>query len=195
PERRTAGWINLLPGIGSTLVVTGGGTLDGTRTGLQPRVQARGRSGSGGRGEAAGPGLPRARARRRAAAALAPRIRGAGRGGLRAAPTVGNRGPAAADRRPGAPLRSAGPGERHPKKGVGQLPRAERHAMIAQAQRDHPGLSVRRLCALLGVARSWYYERPGRAEKVERHAALRDAIERIVLACPGYGYRRVTKAL
>jgi putative transposase len=67
--------------------------------------------------------------------------------------------------------------------------------MIAQAQREHPQLSARRLCALLGVARSWYYERPTIPSRSERDVALRDAIERIVLEFPGYGYRRVTKAL
>jgi putative transposase len=67
--------------------------------------------------------------------------------------------------------------------------------MIARARHDHPPLSVRRLCALLGVGRSWYYARPEGPSQVERDVALRDAIERIVLELPGYGYRRVTKAL
>lgn len=67
--------------------------------------------------------------------------------------------------------------------------------MIAQAGHDNQELSVRRLCALLGVGRSWYYEQPGMPTRAERDVALRDAIERIVLAFPGYGYRRVTKAL
>ncbi len=67
--------------------------------------------------------------------------------------------------------------------------------MIARAGQDHPELSVRRLCALLGVGRSWYYGRPDAPTQAERDVALRDAVERIVLAFPGYGYRRVTKAL
>jgi transposase InsO family protein len=67
--------------------------------------------------------------------------------------------------------------------------------MIAQAQHEHPQLSARRLCSLLGVARSWYYERPTNPIQNERDVALRDAIEQIVLEFPGYGYRRVTKAL
>ena len=67
--------------------------------------------------------------------------------------------------------------------------------MIAQARREDPQLSVRRLCALLGVGRSWYYERSAAPTRAERDVALRDAIERIVLELPGYGYRRVTKAL
>jgi len=54
---------------------------------------------------------------------------------------------------------------------------------------------VRRLCALLDVGRGWYYERPTTPTRAERDVALRDAIERIVLEFPGYGYRRVTRAL
>jgi transposase InsO family protein len=67
--------------------------------------------------------------------------------------------------------------------------------MIAHTQHGHPQLSARRLCALLGVGRSWYYERPTNPTQNERDVALRDAIERVVLEFPGYGYRRVTKAL
>jgi putative transposase len=67
--------------------------------------------------------------------------------------------------------------------------------MIAQARRDYPQLSVRRLCTLLGVGRSWYYERSDAPTQAERDVALREAVERIVLTFPGYGYRRVTKAL
>ncbi len=68
--------------------------------------------------------------------------------------------------------------------------------MIAAARQDHPDLSVRRLCALLGVSRAWYYGHQ-RADlaAAEEATHLRDAIERLVLAFPGYGYRRVTKAL
>jgi transposase InsO family protein/ketosteroid isomerase-like protein len=67
--------------------------------------------------------------------------------------------------------------------------------MIARAEEEFPRLSVRRLCALLGVGRSWYYAPPGTPTRAERDVALRDAIERLVLEFPGYGYRRVTKAL
>ena len=68
--------------------------------------------------------------------------------------------------------------------------------MIAAARAAHPELSVRRLCALLGVNRAWYYQqqREDLAAAAEE-TRLRDAIERLVLAFPGYGYRRVTKAL
>lgn len=68
--------------------------------------------------------------------------------------------------------------------------------MIAAAREAHPDLSVRRLCTLLGVNRAWYYaqQRADLAAR-EEETRLRDAIERLVLAFPGYGYRRVTKAL
>jgi putative transposase len=53
---------------------------------------------------------------------------------------------------------------------------------------------VRQLCTILDVSRSWYYA--AQAERAaERDVALRAQIEEIVLEFPGYGYRRVTKAL
>jgi transposase InsO family protein len=67
--------------------------------------------------------------------------------------------------------------------------------MIAQAHREHPELAIAELCRMLGVGRSWFYERPRVPTPAERDLDLRDAIERIVLEFPGYGYRRVTKAL
>ncbi len=68
--------------------------------------------------------------------------------------------------------------------------------MIAAARAAHPELSVRRLCGLLGVNRAWYYQQQREDLAVAAEATrLRDTIERLVLAFPGYGYRRVTKAL
>ena len=67
--------------------------------------------------------------------------------------------------------------------------------MIEQVREEHPEVSIERLCELMGVSRSWYYERPSATEKAQKDVALRDAIERIVLKFPGYGYRRVTAAL
>jgi transposase InsO family protein len=67
--------------------------------------------------------------------------------------------------------------------------------MIAAAQTAYPDLSIRRLCAAFGAGRTWWYTQPTPDEIAERDTALRDAIERLVLAFPGYGYRRVTKAL
>jgi transposase InsO family protein len=68
--------------------------------------------------------------------------------------------------------------------------------MITEAKEAHEAaISERELCRLFGVSRSWYYERPTSEEKAARDIKLRDAIERIVLEFPGYGYRRVTKEL
>ncbi len=69
--------------------------------------------------------------------------------------------------------------------------------MITEAVAITPSLSVRHLCALLDVNRGWYYACPivEREEDETEAVRLREAIERIVLAFPGYGYRRVTRAL
>ncbi len=67
--------------------------------------------------------------------------------------------------------------------------------MIAAMHDTYPDLSIRRLCALVGAGRTWWYTHPSTDEVAERDTALRDAIERMVLTFPGYGYRRVTKAL
>jgi putative transposase len=47
----------------------------------------------------------------------------------------------------------------------------------------------------MGVSRSWFYECPSSEQRALQDMELRDAIERIVLEFPGYGYRRVTAAL
>ncbi len=67
--------------------------------------------------------------------------------------------------------------------------------MIATAHTAYPALSIRQLCAAVGASRTWWYTRPSADAIQERDTALRDTIERIVLEFPGYGYRRVTKAL
>ncbi len=67
--------------------------------------------------------------------------------------------------------------------------------MIAAMHDALPALSIRRLCALVGAGRTWYYTHPSPEMIAARELALRDAIERIILDFPGYGYRRVTKAL
>jgi putative transposase len=66
---------------------------------------------------------------------------------------------------------------------------------MSRMRQEHPGVSVRSLCELFGVSRSWHYDKPGVAEKAERDVQIRDAIERVVLEFPGYGYRRVTAQL
>jgi transposase InsO family protein len=68
--------------------------------------------------------------------------------------------------------------------------------VIEQVREEYPEISIERLCSLMGVGRSWYYARPVAAEKkAHEDMELRDAIERIVLEFPGYGYRRVTATL
>lgn len=67
--------------------------------------------------------------------------------------------------------------------------------MIAQVREEYPEMPIQRLCELMGVSRSWYYERPAPEHTAHADAELREAIERIVLEFPGYGYRRVTAAL
>lgn len=61
-------------------------------------------------------------------------------------------------------------------------------------RQSHPQLSIVQACGWLGISRSWFYAQPDPKSEAER-LALRDAIERIVLAFPGYGYRRVTAQL
>lgn len=67
--------------------------------------------------------------------------------------------------------------------------------MIVAVQQAFPQLSLRQICRWLGVSRSWYYACPSVEARAARGVALRDAIEHIILAFPGYGYRRVTYAL
>jgi transposase InsO family protein len=67
--------------------------------------------------------------------------------------------------------------------------------MIAAAHQEHSALSLRRLCTLFGVGRTWYYTHPSAETVAARDLALRHAVERTVLDFPGYGYRRVTAAL
>ena len=67
--------------------------------------------------------------------------------------------------------------------------------MIGRTKEDHPSISERELCRVFEVSRSWYYECPSPEEKAAKDVELRNAIERIVLEFPGYGYRRVTKEL
>lgn len=63
--------------------------------------------------------------------------------------------------------------------------------MIEDARSAHPEVSVRRLCELHGVSRSWFYEQQHR-EAVDPDQALVQDIEAVVEEFTGYGYRRVT---
>lgn len=67
--------------------------------------------------------------------------------------------------------------------------------MIATMHAAYPALSIRQLCRLTGTGRTWYYTYPTAEQQAARDVALRDAIERLVLEFPGYGYRRVTAQL
>ena len=67
--------------------------------------------------------------------------------------------------------------------------------MISQVHQQQPERAISRLCQVLEVSRSWYYEKQSRPESSESDVELRDAIECIILDFPGYGYRRVTHAL
>lgn len=66
--------------------------------------------------------------------------------------------------------------------------------MIRHLQQQHPDLALARLCELFGVSRAWYYA-CGVGETAARDVAVRDAVEAIIVAFPGYGYRRVTAQL
>lgn len=55
-------------------------------------------------------------------------------------------------------------------------------------------MSIRQLCDVLRVNRSWFYAKETSDNRSD-DTALRDRIEEIVLEFPGYGYRRVTKTL
>ena len=67
--------------------------------------------------------------------------------------------------------------------------------MITEYRQQHPEASVRRMCRILDISRSWLYEKPTDREPTEEDTRLRDAIERLCLSFPGYGYRRVTAQL
>lgn len=67
--------------------------------------------------------------------------------------------------------------------------------MIAEAIEEYPQMSLKKLCELLDVSRSWYYQKPAVDQQTGEEVDLRDAIERIVLEFPGYGYRRVSAEL
>lgn len=67
--------------------------------------------------------------------------------------------------------------------------------MITEYRQQHRDASVRQMCQILSISRSWLYEKPVACEPTEEDTALRDAIEKLCLAFPGYGYRRVTAQL
>ena len=40
--------------------------------------------------------------------------------------------------------------------------------MIKQVHEEHPEISIERLCELMGVSRSWYYERPSAEQEANK---------------------------
>jgi putative transposase len=46
--------------------------------------------------------------------------------------------------------------------------------MIAQVKEEHPEISIERLCELMGVSRSWYYECPTSEARAQTDVKLRD---------------------
>ena len=66
--------------------------------------------------------------------------------------------------------------------------------MIEDARVAHPEVSVRRLCELHGVSRSWFYDQQAQ-EETDTDQALCQDIETVVEEFVGYGYRRVTREL
>ena len=66
--------------------------------------------------------------------------------------------------------------------------------MISDARVAHPTVSVRRLCELHAVSRSWYLRQRNRAV-IDQDQRLAADIEAVVLKWNGYGYRRVTREL
>lgn len=68
--------------------------------------------------------------------------------------------------------------------------------MIDHLREQMPERSVRQLCHWLGVSRRWYYEhQQQQVRRGEQEARVCQAMEQIILAFPGYDYRRVTRAL
>lgn len=72
--------------------------------------------------------------------------------------------------------------------------------MIPALRAETPDLTEREACRLLAVNRSSHQRRSSTAESVAagtqaQDVERRDSIESLVLEFPGYGYRRVTKAL
>jgi putative transposase len=56
-------------------------------------------------------------------------------------------------------------------------------------------LTVERLCALARGSRAGFYRPPAEAPQADRDLALRDALQRIALEFPSYGWPRMTREL
>jgi putative transposase len=56
-------------------------------------------------------------------------------------------------------------------------------------------LTRRRMCQLGQVSRAGFYRNRRAAEPVDRDMELRDALQRLALEMPSYGWRRITAEL
>jgi len=56
-------------------------------------------------------------------------------------------------------------------------------------------LTIARMCTLVGVSRAGYYRHWGASAPRQEETATRDAIQRLALAHPHYGYRRIAAQL
>src|SRR3979490_771542 len=56
-------------------------------------------------------------------------------------------------------------------------------------------LTIERMCALAGVSRAGYYRHWGASAPRQEETGVRDAIQRLALAHPHYGYRRIAAQL
>ena len=56
-------------------------------------------------------------------------------------------------------------------------------------------MTVERMCALAKVSRAGFYRHPPRPPKPDRDMALRDALQRVALEFPSYGWPRMTREL
>ena len=56
-------------------------------------------------------------------------------------------------------------------------------------------LPIERMCALAGVSRAGYYRHWGASAPRQEETGVRDAIQRLALEHPHYGYRRIAAQL
>ena len=56
-------------------------------------------------------------------------------------------------------------------------------------------LTIERMCAVAGVSRAGYYRHWGASAPRQEETGVRDAIQRLALAHPHYGYRRIAALL
>ncbi len=67
--------------------------------------------------------------------------------------------------------------------------------LLSQVASKLDSHSIRQFCDSLQISRATYYRRGAGSPAVDEDLLLRDHIQRIALAWPQYGYRRITKEL